>query len=236
MDPKHSPPSINKNSTILRICTSLFSTIFTLYILILLYFPAFCHGLFSLPVLFFISIILLYLLRLGASQEAQKEAGSYSTRKLLPQNEEFSDNDLYRVWNESESTPSPNSNPGPNFLADFFVEWNVRAPLEVIHESVHSACLRPTGRRHLSMPPSKWTEAWTNTSVHSCLLLGRRHSISPCLRPSGGMEKWLRILFIFALRLARLVSLYWGIEEGDEGLRDSFLREEIKDLPGVHAG
>ncbi|CAI9760297.1 unnamed protein product [Fraxinus pennsylvanica] len=112
----------------------LFSTIFTLYILILLYFPAFCHGLICSPVLFFTSIILLYLLRLGASQEAQKEAGSDSTQKLLPQNEEFSDNDLYRVSNESESGPSPNSNPGPNFLADCFVEWNVRAPLEVIHE------------------------------------------------------------------------------------------------------
>ncbi|CAI9780112.1 unnamed protein product [Fraxinus pennsylvanica] len=138
MDPKHSPPSTNKNSTILRICTSLFSTIFTLYILILLYFPTFCHGLISSPALFFTSIILLYLLLLGASQDAQKEVGSDSTRKLLPQNEEFSDNDLYRVSNESESTPSPNSNPGPNFLADYFVEWNVRAPLEVIHEEYES--------------------------------------------------------------------------------------------------
>ncbi|CAA3005882.1 uncharacterized protein LOC111407156 [Olea europaea var. sylvestris] len=117
----------------------LFSTVFTLYTLILLYFPTFFRGIIFSPVIFFTSIILLYLLRLGASQKTQKETGSNSPEfdsppKLLPLNEESSDHDLNRVSYESDSEPSATSYQGPNFLADCFVEWDVRAPLEVIHE------------------------------------------------------------------------------------------------------
>ncbi|XP_022870103.1 uncharacterized protein LOC111389413 [Olea europaea var. sylvestris] len=91
------------------------------------------------PVLIFTLIILLYLLRLGASQKTQKETGSHSpefdsTEKLLPQNEEFSLHDLNRVSCESRSDPKQNLNLGPSVLAECFVEWDVRAPLEVIHE------------------------------------------------------------------------------------------------------
>ncbi|KAL2473300.1 hypothetical protein Fot_49036 [Forsythia ovata] len=126
--------------TLSFLCSNpLFSTIFTLYTLILLYLPAFFHGFIFSPVLISTSIILLYLLQLGASQKTHKETGSHSpkfdsTQKLLPQNEEFSDHDLKDVSYESISDPNPNPNPGPNFLADCFVEWDVRAPLEVIHE------------------------------------------------------------------------------------------------------
>ncbi|KAL2559139.1 uncharacterized protein Fot_03878 [Forsythia ovata] len=98
-------------------------------------YTAFFHGFIFSPVLISTSIILLYLLQLGASQKTRKETGSHSpkfdpTQKLLPQNEEFFDHDLNNVPYESIS----DRNPGPTFLVDYFVEWDVRAPLEVIHE------------------------------------------------------------------------------------------------------
>ncbi|XP_022843201.1 uncharacterized protein LOC111366734 [Olea europaea var. sylvestris] len=97
------------------------------------------HRLIFSPVLTSISIILLYLLRLGASQKTQKETGSHSpefdsTQKLLLENEEFSLHDLNRVSCESHNDPKQNLNLGPTFLAKCFVEWDVRAPLKVIHE------------------------------------------------------------------------------------------------------
>lgn len=143
MEEKHKQRESNfftfLQETLTFLCSNtLFSTIFTFYTLILLYFPAFFHGLIFSPVLISTSIILLYLLRLGASQKTQKETGSHSlefdsTQKQLPQNEEIS-HDLNRVSCESHSDPNQNLNLGPSFLADCFVEWDVRAPLEVIHE------------------------------------------------------------------------------------------------------
>ncbi|KAL6567457.1 hypothetical protein OROGR_001125 [Orobanche gracilis] len=114
-----------KESVTFLFSNSLFSTIITLYTLLLLYFPySFLQFIFS-PVVFSTLIVLLYLLRLGASQKPRLEndgsdpTGFNSTQSL--------DSPI------SGYTKDPNPNCGP-FYAGSFVEWDVRAPLEVIYE------------------------------------------------------------------------------------------------------
>ncbi|XP_059639335.1 uncharacterized protein LOC132281672 [Cornus florida] len=116
----------------------LFSSIVTLCTLILLYFPShFLQIVFS-PVLISTAILLLTLLRLAAFQRIQKEFNSIQPQQTL---------DLFRgdhKWVESCETSSEfntatglglgfDLDPNP-FYADSFVEWNLRAPLEVIYE------------------------------------------------------------------------------------------------------
>ncbi|KAL3519638.1 hypothetical protein ACH5RR_017787 [Cinchona calisaya] len=113
----------------------LFSTIITLYILILLYFPTLFLAVIFSPVLISTSILLFSLLRLGAIQRttSQKENNSLSP--------EFNSADDDRRWVSSKSNQITESGPGSefsngpsSFYADSFVEWDVRAPLEVIYE------------------------------------------------------------------------------------------------------
>ncbi|KAL0398668.1 UNVERIFIED_CONTAM: hypothetical protein Sradi_2210100 [Sesamum radiatum] len=112
----------------------LFSTIITLYTLLLLYFPSlFLQFIFS-PVLLSTLILLLYLLRLGAAQKsAPPRNGSNSAESDSNQPLPLPIQD--QKWaSRVELPPSrfePDSNP---FYADSFVEWDVRAPLEVIYE------------------------------------------------------------------------------------------------------
>ncbi|PIN18575.1 hypothetical protein CDL12_08764 [Handroanthus impetiginosus] len=127
---------------------SLFSTIITFYTLVLLYLPSIFLQFISSPVVLSTLILLLYLLRLGAAQtqnstsENESDFGEFNSAQSL-QIEESVDPD--QRWNSgvsntdteielcSEPGPDPNRNPHP-FYVDFFVEWDVRAPLEVIYE------------------------------------------------------------------------------------------------------
>nr|XP_009600048.1 uncharacterized protein LOC104095602 [Nicotiana tomentosiformis] len=154
-----SPPSSNP----------LFSTIITLYTLILLYFPTNYQTILFSPVFLSTSLLLLSLLRLGQTQKTNKE-DNYQGKEKKPNSEEFistqkssslvsrvdpnpnpvpllvsGDHDYTCVSHESsvhlktEQDPdlgtNPNFNPKPDtFYAESFVEWNVRAPLEVIQE------------------------------------------------------------------------------------------------------
>ncbi|KAL3522170.1 hypothetical protein ACH5RR_015004 [Cinchona calisaya] len=111
------------------ISNPLFSTIITLYILVRLYLP----NIFS-PVLISTSILLLFLLRLGATQRIAQE----QTQKDQQTHHDFLTRDPKWVSIESSETGSDSdlsNNPcSSSFYADSFVEWDVKAPLEVIYE------------------------------------------------------------------------------------------------------
>ncbi|KAL6546672.1 hypothetical protein OROMI_022393 [Orobanche minor] len=124
-----------KESVTFLTSNPLFSAIITLYTLLLLYFPySFLQFIFS-PVVFSTLIVLLYLLRLGASQKPRLENdGSDPTGFNLTQVAgESSDRDQSLDSPVSGCEHDPNRNCSP-FYADSFVEWDVRAPLEVIYE------------------------------------------------------------------------------------------------------
>ncbi|KAL7088830.1 hypothetical protein ACP275_13G152500 [Erythranthe tilingii] len=110
---------------------SLFSAIITLYTILLIYSPSLLLQFFFSPVVFSTLILLLYLLRLGAVQNSAPAApiGSDSGESLPLQIEEFVDPDHHN-W---ASNTGANHNPH-RFYEESFVEWDVRAPLEVIYE------------------------------------------------------------------------------------------------------
>ncbi|GLT83042.1 hypothetical protein SLE2022_013550 [Rubroshorea leprosula] len=113
----------------------LFSSIVTFYILILLYFP---NGLLLKillsPVFIITGTLLISLLRLGAIQKSQterKEKISIAEETDFPQEES--------KWFECKREPEPEIKLGFDFdlnpiFEERFVEWDVRAPLEVIYE------------------------------------------------------------------------------------------------------
>ncbi|KAI8001548.1 hypothetical protein LOK49_LG09G01806 [Camellia lanceoleosa] len=112
----------------------LFSTIITLYTLLLLYFPKIFLGIVFSPVLISTGILLLTLLRLGAIQRVEKEFNSTEPE----QNHHHHDSTVEdRKWvsieSNSESKTEMGLDPNP-FYAESFVEWDMRAPLEVIYE------------------------------------------------------------------------------------------------------
>ncbi|XVF40596.1 hypothetical protein PTKIN_Ptkin01aG0126700 [Pterospermum kingtungense] len=108
----------------------LFSCIITLYILILLYFPqSFSLKILFSPVLILTASLLLSLLRLGAIQRIQTETKEKtSVAEADAEKTESSQQEL--KWVSCKKDPEP-------ILQSFeetFVEWDVRAPLEVIYE------------------------------------------------------------------------------------------------------
>lgn len=114
----------------------LFSCIITLYILILLYFPqTFSIKILFSPVFILTTSLLLSLLRLGAIQRIQtetKEKRSDVVEAEAGKKEESSQQELKWV--------SCKKDPEPIILQSFeetFVEWDVRAPLEVIYEELY---------------------------------------------------------------------------------------------------
>ncbi|KAF3451567.1 hypothetical protein FNV43_RR07662 [Rhamnella rubrinervis] len=138
----------------------LFSSIVALCVLILLYLPyQFLRIVFS-PVLIITGILLVNLLRLGAIQryedrkqeeddvsiscraEPLRELSIESNESMENNDTEpeqipgFPDEDHYWVSTQSETDSEPemgrDSNP---YFEDSFVQWNVRAPLEVIYEA-----------------------------------------------------------------------------------------------------
>ncbi|CAI9087619.1 OLC1v1021731C1 [Oldenlandia corymbosa var. corymbosa] len=112
----------------------LFSTIVTICILILLYFPSLFLGIIFSPVLISTSILLLSLLRLGAIQKENRVSD------VDPVPEEQTDDDCKRVSSKpSESYVSgsgscDNHEQSQLINNDSFVGWDVTAPLEVIYE------------------------------------------------------------------------------------------------------
>lgn len=139
----------------------LFSSIVTLYALILLYFPyQFLIRIVFSPVPIISTVLLLTLLRLGAIQrykdENHKEDVPCQTEPVVEagesnivnrENEENNhteaeqipgppDEDHYRVMYLSETDSENEMDYDPNpYFEDSFVQWNVRAPLEVIYEA-----------------------------------------------------------------------------------------------------
>lgn len=112
----------------------LFSTLITFCTLLIIYLPSlFLQILFS-PLLISTAILLLTILRLGATQK--KPNGSQIGSSISLENEN------YAVTSISTSTILlKNQEFGPvcaqtemGFYGESFVEWDVRAPLEVIHE------------------------------------------------------------------------------------------------------
>ncbi|XVF27733.1 hypothetical protein REPUB_Repub14bG0134200 [Reevesia pubescens] len=113
----------------------LFSCIITLYILILLYFPqSFSLKILFSPVLILTASLLLSLLRLGAIQRIQTETkGKRSVAEAVeaeaePEKTDFSRQEL--KWDTCKNDPESKM----QSFEETFVEWNVRAPLEVIYE------------------------------------------------------------------------------------------------------
>ncbi|XP_039049366.1 uncharacterized protein LOC120190339 [Hibiscus syriacus] len=111
----------------------LFSCIITLSILILLYFPHRFSLLFS-PVLVLTVSLLLSLLRLGASQRIQTgkiEKGSVArVEELEEEEEEEEEAPVELKWATCKNDPDLIM----QSFEETFVEWDVRAPLEVIYE------------------------------------------------------------------------------------------------------
>lgn len=130
----------------------LFSSIVTLYALILLYFP--CHFLsfvFS-PVVIITGILLITLLRLGASQSFEDDEHKEKEKPSDPELEtEYSEpNDTAEIVHEQIASAPQEDHSFVTYqfeteesdmgfdqypcFDDYFVEWNVKAPLEVIYE------------------------------------------------------------------------------------------------------
>lgn len=132
----------------------LFSCIVTFCFLILLYLPHLFWKIVFSPVLFLSGVLLLLLLRLGAIQRSQNEEKKNPVEPEPIANEENrgnreekqgnpiepvetdSQDHVYR-WITSQSQTTIKSQMGFQSSSRFdesFVEWNVKAPLEVIYE------------------------------------------------------------------------------------------------------
>ncbi|KAA8519887.1 hypothetical protein F0562_014203 [Nyssa sinensis] len=103
--------------------------------LILLYFPRLFLRIVFSPVLISTGILVLTLLRLGAIQRIDKEFNSTEAQQTRGSADED------REWVSCEANSESKTEMGLDFdfypdpfYADSFVEWNVRAPLEVIYE------------------------------------------------------------------------------------------------------
>ncbi|WOG85229.1 hypothetical protein DCAR_0104417 [Daucus carota subsp. sativus] len=116
----------------------LFSSIVTLYILIFLYFPSIFLSFVLSPVFVSTGVLLVCLLRLGAIQEIQKELYSSETLRSNDPSEEIAGSEEDKMY--TDETRDDESYTWE--LCDYkfgnaeksFVEWNVKAPLEIIYE------------------------------------------------------------------------------------------------------
>ncbi|XP_010439470.1 PREDICTED: uncharacterized protein LOC104722909 [Camelina sativa] len=101
----------------------LFSCFITLYFLILIYFPNDLLRISLSPVLLISGALLLSLLYLGSTREPN----------IRP--ETRNENLEEKAKNYSNAVLIQDSDKNPDHLPCGFVEWNLRAPLEVIHEA-----------------------------------------------------------------------------------------------------
>lgn len=126
----------------------LFSCIITFCTLILIYFPySFCKIVFS-PVLILTGVILIFVLRFQRSKSEEKEkfgelesvTNEENRDEKQGKTEENVENDsLDQIFkwvsrNSEEKLKSKMGFESNSFLDESFVEWNVKAPLEVIYE------------------------------------------------------------------------------------------------------
>uniref|UniRef100_A0A2P2PLJ7 Uncharacterized protein MANES_17G039100 n=1 Tax=Rhizophora mucronata TaxID=61149 RepID=A0A2P2PLJ7_RHIMU len=117
----------------------LFSCIITLSALILLYFP--CALKFSASIVFTPTLLfLLFLLRLGAGQRvphqnpAPKDDAGSEEKNGDAQLVQGGDSEFFTPLDACRSETVLDRSPNPDF-EESFVEWDVRAPLEVIYEA-----------------------------------------------------------------------------------------------------
>jgi len=129
----------------------LFSCIVTFCTLIVIYFPySFCKIVFS-PVIILTGVTLIFVLRFGAIQRSKSEekenlgelesvTNEGNRDEKQGKTEENVENDsldqIYK-WvsrNSEEKVKSKMGFESSSFLDESFVEWNVKAPLEVIYE------------------------------------------------------------------------------------------------------
>ncbi|KAJ9168936.1 hypothetical protein P3X46_020410 [Hevea brasiliensis] len=119
----------------------IFSCIITLYTLILLYFPQ-ALKIFLSPVLIVTALLILFLLRLGSIQSRNPEKNENEENIERKENgdgnfveaEKFGFLAKVDKWVSFQDETGPYPNPKPDF-EESFVEWDVRAPLEVIFEA-----------------------------------------------------------------------------------------------------
>ncbi|OAY24727.1 uncharacterized protein LOC110605489 [Manihot esculenta] len=144
----------------------LFSCIITLYTLIVIYFPC-ALKIYLSPVLILTAVLLLFLLRLGAIQRLQNRNPD---RNENEQNTESKENNRDGVLDEPEKSGffdkvdkwvafQGETGIGPNPEPDFegsFVEWDVKAPLEVIYEAYEGEEdeLEDDNERHQNSEPT----------------------------------------------------------------------------------
>lgn len=113
----------------------LFSSAFAFYALVFLYFPRIFIRVLLSPVLAITAVTLLALLRLGASQRARGPEGSSSVAEEsgVGTGEESAELRPRDYPPADGRHPEVSSAPSARHER-FFVEWNVKAPLEVIYE------------------------------------------------------------------------------------------------------
>ncbi|GKV19121.1 hypothetical protein SLEP1_g29415 [Rubroshorea leprosula] len=114
----------------------LFSCIITFYVLILLYFPpGFSLKILVSPVFIITASILLSLLWFRANHKFQTESKQIFSKSEEP---EFSEEACklvgHKIEDDSEINKGFDSYELTRSFEETFVEWNVRAPLEVIYE------------------------------------------------------------------------------------------------------
>lgn len=138
-----SKENLSKLSSVLS--DPLFSSIVALYTLILLYVPHLFLRVLCSPVLFLTGILLLTLLRLGSNQKSRHEISEKkdeTEREEIVENpgckeESFAQDEEDHKWVACKFTESSETEMGFEFnrrFEDSFVEWDVKAPLEVIYE------------------------------------------------------------------------------------------------------
>ncbi|KAF5742235.1 hypothetical protein HS088_TW09G00279 [Tripterygium wilfordii] len=111
----------------------LFSCIITLYILILLYFPPIFFTIAFSPVVLLTGVLLLTLLRIGARQKLQIGNREDGDDKSIEAEKPDKSTQVHE-WVVCPTKHVVDFSPNPD-LEETFVEWNVRAPLEVIYEA-----------------------------------------------------------------------------------------------------
>ncbi|XP_058758494.1 uncharacterized protein LOC131631747 [Vicia villosa] len=122
----------------------LFSCIVAFCVLILIFLPRFFFAIVFSPVLIITGAILISLLRFGAIQrsknEEEKLRKTESVAKQGKKTEEdvkidsFDESGRWVLRNSEENSKFEMGFESSSFLDDSFVEWNVKAPLEVIYE------------------------------------------------------------------------------------------------------
>lgn len=129
----------------------LFSSIVALYILIFLYFPTLFLNIVFSPVFVSTGVLLVYLLRLGAKQDTRKELYSAETLQSNDSSDKIKQNQAHSteegrmyadVMSCTKNTELSSDETYTWESCDFkfenvensFIEWNVKAPLEIIYE------------------------------------------------------------------------------------------------------